>query len=121
MSIMSGWSARLRARLGGVKGCTHMTELLGPVATTAFQTVFGLRYNQQDAKPPAERETPSILNTCHAMASDSPVVKRRWPITGRSRTGRRGQERGGVAIRPGPQAHAAANPAPRSIPAVAGH
>jgi hypothetical protein len=77
--IGPGWTAKLRALFGGVKGCTHMTELLGPVATTAFQTVFGLQYNRQDAKPPAERDTPTILNTCHAMASDSPVVKRRWP------------------------------------------
>ncbi len=57
-----------------------MTELLGPVATTVFQTVYGQRYDQEDAKPAAEREPPPVLNTCHALASDSPVVKRRWPL-----------------------------------------
>ena len=56
-----------------------MTELLGPLATTAFQTVYGQRYDQEDAKPPAERAIPPVLNTCHALASDSSVVQQRWP------------------------------------------
>ena len=33
-----GLSADVRERLGGTEGCTHIVELLGPVATTAFQT-----------------------------------------------------------------------------------
>ena len=85
--IGPGWSLKLRELFGGVNGCTHMTELLGPVATTFFQTVYGQHYDQEDAKPPAARETPPVLNTCHALASDSPVVKKRWPraYTGRDR------------------------------------
>lgn len=74
-----GWSLRLKELFTGVQGCTHMTELLGPVATTLFQTLYGQRYDEEDAKPPAERATPPVLNTCHALASDSPVVKKRWP------------------------------------------
>ncbi|MDS4025481.1 MAG: DUF2889 domain-containing protein [Candidatus Contendobacter sp.] len=74
-----GWSLRLKELFTGVQGCTHMTELLGPVATTLFQTLYGQRYDEEDAKLPAERATPPVLNTCHALASDSPVVKKRWP------------------------------------------
>jgi hypothetical protein len=77
--IGPGWSLKLRELFSGVNGCTHMTELLGPVATTVFQTVYGQRYDEEDAKPAAERTPPPVLNTCHALASDSPVVKRRWP------------------------------------------
>jgi len=77
--IGPGWSLKLRELFSGVNGCTHMTELLGPVATTVFQTVYGQRYDQEDAKPAAERTPPPVLNTCHALASDSPVVKKRWP------------------------------------------
>ena len=77
--IGPGWSLKLRELFAGINGCTHMTELLGPVATTVFQTVYGQRYDQEDAKPAAERTPPPVLNTCHALASDSPVVKQRWP------------------------------------------
>jgi hypothetical protein len=74
-----GWSLKLRELFGGVNGCTHLTELLGPVATTLFQTVYGRRYDEEDVKPPEQRTPPPVLNTCHALASDSPVVKKRWP------------------------------------------
>ena len=74
-----GWSLKLRELFGGISGCTHMTELLGPVATTLFQTIYGRRYDQDDAKPPEDRPPPLVLNTCHALASTSPVVKKRWP------------------------------------------
>jgi hypothetical protein len=74
-----GWSLKLKELFTGVQGCTHMTELLGPVATTLFQTVYGQRYDEEDAKPAADRAPPPVLNTCHALASHSPVVKKRWP------------------------------------------
>jgi hypothetical protein len=77
--IGPGWSLKLRELFGGVNGCTHLTELLGPVATTLFQTVYGQRYDEEDLKPPEQRTPPPVLNTCHALASDSPVVKQRWP------------------------------------------
>ncbi|MDG4596891.1 MAG: DUF2889 domain-containing protein [Candidatus Contendobacter sp.] len=77
--IGPGWSLKLKELFTGVQGCTHMTELLGPVATTFFQTVYGQRYDEEDAKPAADRAPPPVLNTCHALASHSPVVKKRWP------------------------------------------
>ena len=77
--IGPGWSLKLKELFGGTSGCTHMTELLGPVATTFFQTLYGQRYDEEDAKPAAARRPPPVLNTCHALASDSPVVKNRWP------------------------------------------
>ena len=39
LRIGGGFHRAVRERLGGVHGCTHIVELLGPVATTAFQTV----------------------------------------------------------------------------------
>lgn len=39
LRIGGGFHREVRARLGGIQGCTHIVELLGPVATTAFQTV----------------------------------------------------------------------------------
>ncbi|MFZ1326478.1 MAG: DUF2889 domain-containing protein [Candidatus Contendobacter sp.] len=77
--IGPGWSLKLRELFTGVQGCTHMTELLGPVATTLFQTIYGQRYDEEDAKPASERTPPPMLDTCHALSNRGPVVKKRWP------------------------------------------
>ena len=37
LRIGAGWTKQVRERLGGAASCTHIVELLGPMATTAFQ------------------------------------------------------------------------------------
>ena len=65
-------------RLGGVKGCTHITDLLlGPLAATAYQAVRPDREKGREQKP--QKKKPAMLNSCHAMAADSPIAKRLWP------------------------------------------
>ena len=39
--IGPGWKRKVQNAIGGAKGCTHITELMGPMATTAFQTLYG--------------------------------------------------------------------------------
>lgn len=75
--IKGGWTMKTRELLGGTRGCTHLVELLGPVATTAFQTVYSSRV-KRDAHKPLNAK-PGLINTCHAYAEDGPVVARRWP------------------------------------------
>tara|TARA_B100001123_G_scaffold409981_1_gene504600 strand:- start:9 stop:608 length:600 start_codon:yes stop_codon:yes gene_type:complete len=83
LKIGPGWTKKTKQLFGGINGCTHLTELLGPVATTAFQTVFP--YLSRKNKQPVEGSTigtgkpPLLLNSCHAFASNSTVVKTRWP------------------------------------------
>jgi hypothetical protein len=76
--IGPGFRRELKQRLGGREGCTHLVELLGPIATTAYQTVFPLKSNEERAAG-APRRRPGVLDTCHALASDSEVVKKHWP------------------------------------------
>jgi hypothetical protein len=75
LCIKAGFLGQARGLLGGVKGCTHLVELLGPMATTAFQTIFAVRHRKDQE---ADRR-PALLDTCHALASDSEVVKVIWP------------------------------------------
>jgi hypothetical protein len=58
LRIGSGFHREVRARLGGVHGCTHIVELLGPVATTAYQTMSSCRPAAalQTARPSARPE-----------------------------------------------------------------
>lgn len=78
MCIGHGWSKAIRERLGGRKGCTHLTELLKPLATVAFQTLWKVRENQPAAVDLSGK--PRKIDSCHAYASDREIVKIRWPI-----------------------------------------
>lgn len=95
LRIGGGFHRAVRERLGGVHGCTHIVELLGPVATTAFQTVSSGKArelsrahhaNSGDLPGPATvemaakpRRKPYVIDTCHAWAADGAVVKRWAP------------------------------------------
>jgi len=80
LKIAPGWTLKSKAAMGKNRGCTHLTELLGPVATTAIQTISSemmKRSVQADVKP---IESASLfLNSCHSLATDSPVVRENWP------------------------------------------
>lgn len=69
-----GFLRALKHRVGGRQGCTHIAELFGPIATTAFQTIVPLLRRERGAQ-----EKPGIIDTCHALAADGPVVRREWP------------------------------------------
>ena len=73
LKIGPGWMRGVKERVGGVKGCTHLVELLGPMATVAFQTMTVLRRG----RPIDPDQPPALLNTCHAYAADSEVVAKR--------------------------------------------
>lgn len=77
--IGRGWNRRVREMFGGVQGCVHLVDLLGPVGTIGFKTVK--RESGQDDRPPAEKrdDRPYQVNSCHALASDGELVRYRWP------------------------------------------
>ena len=75
----SGFTRRLTERLGGVHGCTHLVEMMRPIATTAFQTIMPIRARERAARGDADKGPPPVINTCHAFASDGPIVHRHWP------------------------------------------
>lgn len=86
LRIAGGWTRAVKERLGGVEGCTHLVELLGPLATVAFQTiavvVFQERLDKARAEgrvDPLETSRPMLMDTCHALASDGEVAHREWP------------------------------------------
>ncbi|MBL7002816.1 MAG: DUF2889 domain-containing protein [Gammaproteobacteria bacterium] len=77
VKIAPGWSKAVQNVLGGVNGCTHITEVLGRVANVAFQTVMPFTHTNESRSITDKR--PRIINTCHALNSTGDVVKREWP------------------------------------------
>ena len=92
LTIGGGWRRAVRERLGGAEGCTHLVELLAPMATTAYQTILGERSRErreaetrgETPAPENPDRKPALLNSCHAFAETSPVVAKIWPNWHRS-------------------------------------
>jgi len=78
-NIGRGWNRRIRELFGGVGGCVHIIDLLGPVGTIGFKSV--IRESGQDDAAPEDRrdDKPYQVNTCHALASNGDIVRDRWP------------------------------------------
>lgn len=79
VTIGPGWRGAVRQRVGGIEGCTHIVELMGPIATTAFQTIYPIKSRERESNRTASDGPPRLLNTCHAFRSDGPKVKEFWP------------------------------------------
>ncbi|OWW19016.1 hypothetical protein AYR66_05445 [Noviherbaspirillum denitrificans] len=63
--IGPGFLAAARERFRGVQGCTHLTELVGPVATTAIQTAISAR-EQQAGQVEQKGPQMSLVDSCVA-------------------------------------------------------
>ena len=68
----------IRERLGGRASCTHLVELLSPMATTAFQTLWPFTRGRPEKLDAHGR--PVKIDTCYAYASDREVVMQMWPV-----------------------------------------
>ena len=79
LSIGAGFMKEVKNRLTGPQGCTHLTELLGPIATTAIQTLMGWRkiapaQSESDDEEKAVHAHP-MIDTCHAWRAGGDVVQ----------------------------------------------
>ena len=58
VTIGAGWRRKTLELLGGIKGCTHLVELLGPLGTTAFQATGRAREKHNAGKPVTREALP---------------------------------------------------------------
>ena len=72
LAIRPGYNQKVKELLAGVRGCTHITELAGALATAAFQTMAGQRLQPSEQRP-------FQLDKCHALESRQPAVARYYP------------------------------------------
>ena len=79
LRIGPGWNRKVRERVGGVLGCTHLVDLLRPVATVAFKTVRKATNMSTAVEKAGTDDSPSQIDSCHALAGDGDVVRDRWP------------------------------------------
>jgi len=74
LNLLQGFSRFVRERVGGVLGCTHLTEMLGGIPTAAIQTLAGeMKEEREDGSKPFQ------LDACHALDTTGSTVQRLYP------------------------------------------
>ena len=73
-SVGRGWRKTIERHLAGVKGCTHLRELLFNLATAAFQTRSSSFAPTPDGRPPMH------MGQCLAWDFNGPVVEKVYPM-----------------------------------------
>ncbi|MBC7602901.1 MAG: DUF2889 domain-containing protein [Ramlibacter sp.] len=77
-----GWRQAIEKNLGGIRGCTHLRELLFNMATAAYQTIPAYQHRLRRKAGLSELEgdkPPYHLGKCIAWDFDGPVVERHYP------------------------------------------
>ncbi len=73
-SLLHGFRKTLYDAMGGVRGCSHVTELLAHAPTAAIQMFAGLR---REIEPGGDK--PFQLDRCHALETTTDTVRRYYP------------------------------------------
>jgi hypothetical protein len=84
LQIQSGWRRRVRELLGGTEGCTHMVEMLSPLATVVLQTIrpykrFLVKESLADGEADPTVRRPQQIDTCYSWSREREVVRRYLP------------------------------------------
>jgi hypothetical protein len=77
LNLLKGFRAAVRERLGGVHGCTHLTEMTQVLPTAVVQGMVGEVIDARGAAPEAGK--PFQIDRCHALRSDGEVVRLHYP------------------------------------------
>ena len=77
LTIGRGFKSAAKNLVGDVRGCTHLGELIGRMATTAYQATNQARGEREGFN--SENRGRHLINTCRAYASDGQMVLERFP------------------------------------------
>lgn len=82
LNLLRNFRAGVRERLGGVAGCTHLSELAQVLPTAAIQAMSGEEWRRREEleRASGKPHRPFTIDRCHAWRSDGPVVERHFPI-----------------------------------------
>lgn len=77
LNLMQGFRQAVKERLGGVIGCTHLTELAQVLPTAVVQAFAGDVLDTREDSASGQR--PFQIDRCHALRADGPVVATFYP------------------------------------------
>lgn len=77
LNLLQQFHRRVRERLGGVRGCTHLTEMAQVLPTAVVQAFAGEVIDTRGTGEGAAQ--PFQIDRCHALRSDGDVVRLHYP------------------------------------------
>ena len=77
LNLLQNFRQMLKQRLGGILGCTHLTELAQVLPTAVVQGFVGEVIDSRGTAEGAAK--PFQLDRCHALRSDSEAVRQFYP------------------------------------------
>jgi hypothetical protein len=77
LNLMKGFRHAVKERLGGVQGCTHVTELGQVLPTAVVQAFAGVVLDTRGEHEGSQQ--PFQIDRCHALRSDGEVVRNIYP------------------------------------------
>ena len=77
LQMASGWAKEVRNRLSGARACTHLMEILIPMASAAFQSLTMLRLTRPERLNAEGR--PVKIDSCYAYGAQRELVRNRYP------------------------------------------
>lgn len=83
LQIGRGWMQKAKELVGGVEGCSHLIELLRPMATTAIQAIYPYLNFSEDGRFPISN---NVLNSCHSFSDTNEIIQQFWPEKYRGQT-----------------------------------
>lgn len=82
LKMSSGWGQAVRSQLARADSCTHLRELLIPLATVAHQA---LSFRMRDLPERLDANgRPVKIDSCYAYGAERELVQRIWPMFHRS-------------------------------------
>ena len=77
LNLLKGFRAAVKERLGGVQGCTHISEMGQLLPTAVIQAFVG---EVKDARESADTDRrPFQIDGCHALRADGEAVRTHYP------------------------------------------
>jgi len=77
LNLLRGFRQAVQQRLGGVLGCTHLTELTQVLPTAVIQAFAGEVIDTRQGGSPDQ--PPFQIDRCHALRSEGEAVRQYYP------------------------------------------
>jgi Protein of unknown function (DUF2889) len=79
LKLVAGFNRTARTVIDGTLGCTHLIDLLGPMATTAHQTIWAKKFRHVTGPSGDPKSPPQVVNSCRGWADSGPMVAHAFP------------------------------------------
>ena len=79
LNLMHRFRQGVKERLGGIQGCTHLTEMAQVLPTAVVQAFAGEVLDTQENGQAQTDQQPFQIDRCHALRSDSEAVRQFYP------------------------------------------